>query len=286
MLDHQILACDLGGTRMRIALVSLQGRVHDKQVVLSLDNNPNTLIDALRTALEQAPGKVEGAVIGVPGMVDYHNQEVVKLPNLAAWEGAISGQRLSDALGLETLLANDADLGALGEYRYGAGRGSQDIVYVAAGTGVGSGVVLNGRLLKGRFSLGEIGHTIIDRTTGGTVEELASGIALRRSMGLDVSELAERAGKGDPEAARVFEQLRRDLAIGIYNLVHCFSPELVVVGGGMTTAGEPLLEPMRAMLARAGPYRLASSVRVVRAEAGDDVGLLGAAAFWSETHLS
>ena len=269
---------------MRIALVSLQGRVHDKQVVLSLDNNPNTLMDALCTALEQAPGKVEGAVIGVPGMVDYHNQEVVKLPNLAAWEGTISGHRLSAALGLETLLANDADLGALGEYRYGAGRGSQDIVYVAAGTGVGSGVVLNGRLLKGRFSLGEIGHTIIDRSTGQTVEELASGIALRRSMGLDVSELAERAAKGDPEAARVFDELSRDLSIGIYNLVHCFSPELVVVGGGMTTAGEPLLQPMRAMLARAGPYRLASSVRVVRAETGDDVGLLGAAAFWSETH--
>ncbi len=286
MPDRQILACDLGGTRMRIALVSLQGHVHDKQVVLSLDNNPNTLIDALRTALEQAPGKIEGAVIGVPGMVDYHNQEVVKLPNLAAWEGTISGQRLSDALGLKTLLANDADLGALGEYRYGAGRGSQDIVYVAAGTGVGSGVVLNGRLLKGRFSLGEIGHTIIDRTTGGTVEELASGIALRRSLGLDVSELAERAGKGDPKATRVFDELCRDLSIGIYNLVHCFSPELVVVGGGMTTAGEPLLEPMRAMLARAGPYRLASSVRVVRAETGDDVGLLGAAAFWSESHLS
>ena len=269
---------------MRIALVSLQGHVHDKQVVLSLNNNPNTLIDALRTALSQAPGKIEGAVIGVPGMVDYHNQEVVKLPNLAAWEGTISGRRLSAALGLKTLLANDADLGALGEYRYGAGRGSQDIVYVAAGTGVGSGVVLNGRLLKGRFSLGEIGHTIIDRTTGGTVEELASGIALRRSMGLDVSELAERAAKGDPEAARVFDELCRDLSIGIYNLVHCFSPELVVVGGGMTTAGEPLLEPMRAMLARAGPYRLASSVRVVRAETGDDVGLLGAAAFWSESH--
>ncbi len=286
MPDRQILACDLGGTRMRIALVSLQGHVHDKQVVLSLDNNPNTLIDALRTALEQAPGKIEGAVIGVPGMVDYHNQEVVKLPNLAAWEGTISGQRLSSALGLETLLANDADLGALGEYRYGAGRGSQDIVYVAAGTGVGSGVVLNGRLLKGRFSLGEIGHTIIDRTTGGTVEELASGIALRRSLGLDVSELAERAAKGDAQAARVFDELCRDLSIGIYNLVHCFSPELVVVGGGMTTAGEPLLEPMRAMLARAGPYRLASSVRVVRAETGDDVGLLGAAAFWSESHLS
>ena len=225
MSDRQILACDLGGTRMRIALVSLQGRVHDKQVVLSLDNNPNTLTDALRTALRQAPGKVEGAVIGVPGMVDYRNQEVVKLPNLAAWEGTISGRRLSNDLGLETLLANDADLGALGEYRYGAGRGCQDIVYVAAGTGVGSGVVLNGRLLKGRYSLGEIGHTIIDRTTGETVEQLASGIALRRSMGLDVSDLAERAQPTvtlKPPGS--FMSYAEILAIGICNLVHVLLP--------------------------------------------------------------
>lgn len=284
MPNSQILACDLGGTRMRIALVSLQGRVHDKQVVLSLDNNPNTLTDALRTALEQAPGKVEGAVVGVPGMVDYHNRKVVKLPNLAAWEGTISGRHLSDALGLETLLANDADLGALGEFRYGAGRGSQDMIYIAAGTGVGGGVVLNGRMLRGRFSLAEIGHTIIDRTTGDTVEQLASGVALQKSMGLDVSELAERARNGDADATKVFNQLCRDLAIGIRNLVLCFSPELVVVGGGMTTAGEPLLEPLRNLLAHAGPYHITSRVRVVMAQTGDDVGLLGAVALWSETH--
>ena len=269
---------------MRIALVSLKGRVHDKQVVLSLDNNPDTLTNALNDALNQAPGKVEGAVIGVPGMVDYRNQEVVKLPNLAAWEGTISGRRLSDALGIETLLANDADLGALGEYRYGAGRGSQDMIYIAAGTGVGSGVVLNGRMLRGRYSLGEVGHTIIDRNTGETVEQLASGVALQKSMGLDVSDLAMRAQNGDTQAAKIFDQLRRDLAIGIRNLVLCFSPELVVVGGGMTTVGEPLLEPIRTLLASAGPYHITSRVRVVKAETGDDVGLLGAAAFWSETH--
>ncbi len=269
---------------MRIALVSLNGRVNERQVVRSPDNNPDSLIDALRTAHQQSPYQVAGAVVGVPGMVDYRNQEVVTLPNLPAWEGAISSSRLSDALGLDTLLANDADLGALGEFRYGAGRGTQDMIYIAAGTGVGAGVVLNGRMLRGRYSLGEIGHTIIDRTTGETVEQLASGIALQKSLGLDVSQVAERAAQDDPQAKKVFDQLRRDLAIGIRNLVLCFSPELVVVGGGMTTAGEPLLQPLRALLANAGPYHITSRVRVALAQTGDDVGLLGAAALWSETH--
>ncbi len=284
MPNQHVLACDLGGTRLRIALVSLDGRVNDRQVVRSPDNNPNTLIDALRTAQRQSPYPVAGAVVGVPGMVDYRNQEVVRLPNLPAWEGVISSSRLSEALSLETLLANDADLGALGEFRFGAGRGVQDMVYVAAGTGVGGGVVLNGRMLRGRYSLGEIGHTIIDRNTGETVEQVASGIALRQSLGMDVSEVAQGAARGDTQDSKIFDQLRRDLAIGIRNLVLCFSPELVVVGGGMTTAGEPLLEPLRALLRDAAPYHITSCVRVALAQTGDDVGLLGAAAFWSETH--
>lgn len=282
MPDRYILACDLGGTRMRTALVSLDGRVEHKQVIPSSGNDPNALTHALHSRLQNSPYDTEGAVLGVPGMVDYHKAEVTRLPNLAAWENSINSAHLSDALGLETLLANDADLGALGEFRFGAGRGSQDMIYVVAGTGVGSGVVLNGRLLKARFSLGEIGHTIIDRATGRTVEQLASGSALRRSMQLDVSELSDRAA--DPEAVKIFNRLCDDLAIGVYNLVHCFSPEIVVVGGGMTTAGEPLLQPIRDLLAKSGPYALASRVRVVKAETGDDVGLLGAAAYWSETH--
>ena len=284
MPDQHVLACDLGGTRLRIALVSLDGRVTDRQVVHSPDNNPETLIDALRVAQQQSPHRIAGAVVGVPGMVDYRDQIVVRMPNLPAWEGIISSSRLSDALGLKTLLANDADLGALGEFRFGAGRGVQDMVYVAAGTGVGGGVVLNGRMLRGRYSLAEIGHTIIDRNTGKTVEQLASGVALRNSLGLDVSHVAERAARSDPEATKVFNQLRNDLAIGIRNLVLCFSPELVVVGGGMTTAGEPLLEPLRDLLGSAAPYHITSRVRVALAQTGDDVGLLGAAAFWLETH--
>ncbi len=284
MPDQHVLACDLGGTRLRIALVSLDGRVNDRQVVRSPDNNPESLIEALRSALHNSSAEVVGSVVGVPGMVDYRDQVVVRMPNLPAWEGTISSSRLSEALGLKTLLANDADLGALGEFRFGAGRGSQDMVYVAAGTGVGGGVVLNGRMLRGRYSLAEIGHTIIDKNTGETVEQLASGVALQKTLGLDVSQVAERAALGDPDAIKIFNQVRSDLAVGIRNMVLCFSPELVVVGGGMTTSGETLLDPLRDLLAKAAPYHITSRVRVVMAQTGDDVGLLGAAAFWSETH--
>lgn len=269
---------------MRVAIVSTDGHVHQKHVVPSSDGDPETLINALRSAHQQSLVEVTGAVVGVPGMVDYLKQTVVKLPNLSSWEGLISGRSLSASLGLNTLIANDADLGALGEFHFGAGRGSSDMVYIAAGTGVGGGVILNGRMLRGRYSLAEVGHTIIDRTTGETVEQLASGVALRHSLGLEVSEVAERAARGDPEASRVYDQIRRDLAIGIRNLVLAFSPELVVVGGGMTTAGDPLLKPLRSLLARAGPYPITPQVRVVMAQTGDDVGLLGGAAFWSESH--
>ena len=282
MPAEHLLACDLGGTRMRVALVSYDGLVGDKEVVLTPDSDPDSLVRIMYATLNGAKEKVTGVVLGVPGMVNYAKGQVVKLPNLPAWEGSINASHLTKALGLNVLIANDADLGALGEHRFGAGRGTKDMVYVTASTGVGSGVILNGRLLYGKFSLGEIGHTIIDRTNLGTVETLASGIALARSTGQTASQIASHATAGDEEARRLFDQVATDLAIGVYNLVHCFSPELVVVGGGMAKTGDMLLDPMRALLKQAGPYRLASSVRVVKAEAGDDVGLKGAAAFWTD----
>ena len=282
MPAEHLLACDLGGTRMRVALVSSHGLVSHKEVIFTPDDDPHALVRIMDSMLNRAEEKVAGVVVGVPGMVNYAKGQVVNLPNLAAWEDSINARHLAKALGLKVLIANDADLGALGEHRFGAGRGSKDMIYVAAGTGVGSGVILNGRLVHGRFSIGEVGHTIIDRTNLGTVETLASGIAIARSTGQTASQVARRATDGDEEARRLFDQVATDLAIGVYNLVHCFSPELVVIGGGMTESGDMLLEPTRALLKQAGPFRLASNVRVVKAEVGDDVGLKGAAAFWTD----
>jgi glucokinase len=123
---------------------------------------------------------------------------------------------------------------------------------------------------------------IIDRSTGATVEELGSGTALARLAGEDGAIVAQRAYAGDKRACALFREVAEALAIGVCNLVHCFMPERVVVGGGMSLAGDLLLEPIRLRLSRCGSGCMAPTVEVVLATGGDDVGLLGALALWRD----
>ena len=177
-----ILACDLGGTQLRTAVVDASGAVTHRRAVPTPKDDPAALVAVLRDALAEA-NDVEGVVVGVPGPIDYAAGAPTMLVNLPAWEGHVSEAALSDGLGLDVLLANDADLAALGEHRFGAGRDFDDIAYVTVSTGVGAGVVLGGRLVRGRLSLAELGHTVIDRHTMQTVEDLGSGTALGRLAG-------------------------------------------------------------------------------------------------------
>ncbi len=183
MISESILACDLGGTRCRVAVVDRDGSVHSKRAISTPRDDPGALSRLMQSALREAGNDLAGAVIGVPGPVDYSRGEVLALPNLPNWEGKVSAHRISEELDIPVLIANDADLGALGEHRYGAGRGSQDMLYVTSSTGVGSGVIIGGRLARAKFSLAELGHTIIDRQTHGRVESLGSGTALARLSG-------------------------------------------------------------------------------------------------------
>ena len=266
--------------------MTADGLVHDKNVIPTPPNDSDALARAMRALLADAKGPVAGAVVGVPGSVDYSSGEVLRLPNLPGWEGPIGAGPLGKELGLPVLLANDADLAALGEHRFGAGRDSSDMVYITCSTGVGAGVILDGLLVHGRFSLAEIGHTIIDRTSHETVETLGSGTALTRLAGEDASAVAARARAGDPDARRQFAAVAKDFAIGVFNLVHCYSPETVVIGGGMSEAGDLLLGPVRTMLGRCSADCPGSRVNVVRADGGDDVGLRGAAAYWADSQAS
>jgi glucokinase len=277
-----VLACDLGGTHLRVAALEAGGSVFFRREILTPKDDPTALARTMRFVLDNAGRTIVGAVVGVPGPVDYSRGRVIDLPNLPGWEDSISAAGLSQELDKEVLLANDADLAALGEHRFGAGRGYDDMVYVTSSTGVGAGVIIGGRLLHGRFSLAEVGHTIIDLTTGNTVESLGSGTALARLSGENPATVADRAKHGDLEALRQFSKVADAFAVGVFNLVHCFSPQLVVIGGGMSQAGELLLGPVREVLARCGPNCPASHPKVVRAEGGDDVGLLGGLAYWMD----
>lgn len=278
----EIIASDVGGTRLRVARMGVDGAVHDRSAVRTPENDPGVLARMIRQALESADGPIDGAVVGMPGPVDYSKGEVLALPNLPDWAGQVSARRLKDDLGIPVLLANDADLAALGEHRYGAGVGSTDMVYITSSTGVGAGVIVGGKLLHGTRSMAEVGHTIVDRATGDTVESLGSGTALTRLAGEDAQSVTQRAQAGDPDALRLMSAVAGDFAIGVFNMVHLFAPERVVIGGGMSQAGDLLLGPVRTMLARSDATSFAARVEVVQAAGGDDVGLKGAVAYWND----
>ncbi|MGH9074198.1 MAG: ROK family protein, partial [Acidimicrobiales bacterium] len=192
----QTLAVDLGGTHMRVAVVDPGGRVLDRRQEATPHDarRPVALVDLVRSVLSGPSGEgVAGAVVGTAGSVDYHGGCLDWAPHLPeGWLADLAETRLSAAIGLPVALANDADLAAVGEAYFGAGRGVADVAYVTVSTGIGAGVVLGGRLVHGRLSLAEIGHTVIDRAAfqagrPATVELLGSGSALDR--------LAREAGR-------------------------------------------------------------------------------------------
>lgn len=274
MASASILAVDLGGTSIRVARVSLDGEVTERR------EEPTTGGPEVLLALCRAAGDAQRAVVGVPGRVDYGGGRLERAPNLPdEWNALLTEAALSAELGVEVGLANDADLAAVGEAWFGAGRHHADVVYVTLSTGVGAGVVTGGLLVHGRRSLAEIGHSVIDRRTHETVEQLGSGTALVRLGQADGEEVVERALAGDAAAREALDEVVAAAALGCVNLAHLFSPEVIVVGGGLGLNGDLVLDPIRRLVAELGPQDLPAPIGVVNATLGDDAALAGAGAW-------
>jgi len=285
-----ILALDVGGTNIRAALVDESGTVSCRQERdTPRDPECDVVVDLAREVA--AAGAPERAVIGLPGRVDYGSGVLEYAPNLPqSWRDELTESSLSSALGIEVALANDADLAAVGEAWFGAGRSYCDVAYLTISTGIGAGVVTGGLLVHGRRSVAEVGHTIVDgrallERKKATVEQLGSGTALtalakEAEIAADGRGVVDLVREGDPTATRVFERVVYAAAIGAVNLAHLFTPEVIVVGGGLGLVGELVLEPIRALVREQGPHALPSPIAVVQADLGDDAGLAGAGA-WS-----
>ncbi|SRR5579875_46604 len=282
------LAADVGGTNMRVALVDGSGRVAGRREAATphADPEPLALVELMRQQLASAPAA--RAVVGMPGPVDYQAGRLYAAPHLPpSWLPHLTEERLSEALGLPVSLANDADLAAVGEAYFGAGRDFADVAYVTISTGIGAGVVLGGRLVHGRRSMAEVGHTVIDLAAfragePATFEELASGTALARlaQAGGIVgggAGLERLVAAGDEGATAIWELVLEAIGVGLGNVVEVFSPDVIVVGGGVGLSGPGLLEPVRQHLARHRGPAMRSDLKVVRAALGDDAGLAGAA---------
>jgi glucokinase len=291
------LAVDLGGTRMRAAVVAPDGEITGKKVMATPRDAacPDALLDLVGDV--SAGAGVTDAVIGVPGRVDHRAGRLEHAPNLPPhWPDELNERLLAEHLGLAVSLANDADLAAVGEAYFGAARSYADVVYVTISTGVGAGVLLGRRLVSARRSLAEAGETVIDRCAArrgeaATFEDLGSGTALARraaeaQLPANGARIVELVHAGDPRAAKVWDEVVAVIAIGVANLAVLFSPEAVVLGGGVGRNGDLLVPAVRRHLEVHGPAGLPAPIEVLVAELGDDAGLTGAAAWRRATRAA
>lgn len=293
-MTEPVLAVDLGGTRMRAAVVAPDGTVSSRRTEPTPRDaeGPEALLALARDVLESRA--VARAVIGVPGRVDYAAGRLEHAPNLPPhWPAALDEARLTRQLGVTVELANDADAAAVGEGYFGAATDCHDLVYLTVSTGMGAGVLLGRRLVRGRRSLAEVGHTIVDLAADrdghpATLEDLGSGTALERAaaeagLPADGKRIVELVGDGDERATRVWHDLARVVAVGVRNLTHLFAPEAIVLGGGVGRTGDVLLDPVRTHLRRDAALDGDEPLELRTAALGDDAGLIGAAGWRSAT---
>ncbi len=304
------IAVDLGGTHLRAALVDDAGRVvrRIRRETPVQAPQPDAIPDLVAELVDGSGGdsdrdghgdgdgdgdprpRPDRAVVGVPGVVDHEAERLVHAPNLPArWTPFLSEEWLAARVGLPVALANDADLAAVGESSFGAGRDHRDVVYVTISTGVGAGLVVADRLVRGRHSGGEIGHTIIDRDAAlagepATVEDLGSGTAMGQRAaraGLDERgpALAELVRRGQEPATGIWNEAIDAVAAGLVNLAWIVAPGIVVVGGGVGMNGDLVLPIIRDRLRRFGPVAI-PEIEVANAALGDDAALAGAARWW------
>ena len=296
-----ILAVDIGGTAVKLGLADREGSICRKasaDVAFDGYRTPifTTVISAAREFLKLEQIQLDGIAVSATGQVETETGTIIgtngKIPN---YEGTRLKAGLEEAFRAETWALNDANAAVLGECFTGSARGMKNVLMVTLGTGVGGGVVVNGKILEGRRGIaGELGHFPLYAdglpcTCGlqGCYENYASTTALIRrceertgQSGLNGRMIFERAASGEKDYRAVLDEWIRDIAAGICGLVHIFNPEMVLIGGGVSAQKELLIQPLRKeVLSRIMP-RFRENLRVERASLGNDAGLVGAVRYW------
>ena len=311
-----VLAIDLGGTKIITAIIANSGQVMAKEYYLTLaDEGPQSVIERIFSAIDRllslrniGSSQLASISIAAAGAINFDKGLITSSPNLPGWDAVPLRDIIKEKYRVITFLINDASAAALGEHRLGAGRGVSNLIYLTVSTGIGGGIIINGKLYFGQSgSAGEIGHMTIDVNgprcncgNTGCFEVLASGTAvakeaIRRIRQGERSSLIEIvAGKienitaekvevaargGDSLALDIISRAAIYLGVGMVNLVNIFNPEMIIVGGGMAKMGDLLLNPARQVVKERAFQLSAQAVRIVPAQLGEDAGVLGAAIF-------
>ena len=301
------IGIDLGGTNTKGGVLDAAGRLTTRLSIATeaergFEHVFERIVRLVRDLSGQSCGDAVGVGLAAPGPLSHATGVIHAAPNLPGWVNIRLAELLSAAVGLPVGLENDANAAAYGEHIAGAGVGCQNMVMLTLGTGVGGGVILGGQLVRGAFeSAGEVGHMIVALDgrpcpcgQRGCLERYASAAAiaararqridagdetvLPEGRDLDAQDVAEAAGRGDALAREIWEDACRRLAQACVNLTHLINVERIVLGGGLSAAGEALLEPTRRHF-EALFWRLTDErPQILTARLGDDAGVIGAAA--------
>ncbi|HEY5638726.1 MAG TPA: ROK family protein [Dehalococcoidia bacterium] len=304
-------AIDLGGTNVRAIVAGLDGKIsgddrRPSRAQDGLDATIGEMLASLGRACSEAGVETSGlSGLGVasPGWVDTERGVVPAAPQLVGWRDVPLVEMLQERLGVTVRLENDANAAALGENVYGAGRGTRHMLYITVSTGVGAGIVADGRLYGGaKGSAGEIGHTIVDPSgprcgcgNSGCLESLSSGTAIARRAEevaergesgalaaikaregrLSARLVADAARDGDAASAAIYEEAGRFLGIALANAVNLLSPEAIVLGGGVMQAKDLFLPHAEATMREFALSEPLKYVRLAEAELEDRAGVMG-----------
>jgi len=301
-----IIAVDIGGTHLRAAAYESDNTqpIHHERVKTQA-NEPG-VYERLVKVIESvwpADGNVDAIGVASPGPLDPHSGYILATPNIHEWQNFPLTPKLSDHFKIPAFLDNDANLAGLGEWKFGAGKGYHDVLFLTVSTGIGGGVIINDRLLQGAHGMGaELGHVILDPNGPicscgfyGHLESFSSGPAIVRyalaemesgarsgmknDVNLTARQVADAAKQGDALAISAYRRAGEYLGIGVASFLHTFNPSIVIFGGGVSQVGPLLFEPFNISLRKHVFHpRYLEDLKIEMAALGDDAGLLGALA--------
>ena len=312
--DDYVVGVDMGGTKILAAVINAKGEiVQQAKRATKPKKGPEEVIERITRCIREAidgaelkPSQIRAIGIGSPGPLDPETGVIIFAPNLG-WSNVPLKAKLEANLSIPTFVDNDVNVGTLGEYAFGAGRGVKNLVGIFVGTGIGGGIILDGKLFHGvNKTAGEVGHMIVEVKgprcgcgNFGCLEAVASRTAITRDLQKAIlkkgkkSKLTELNGgnldlirskaiaravkQGDKPTIKVVQRAAKYLGISVASIVHFLNPEMVVLGGGVVEAmGDSLLDPIRHAAAEYALPTTMDGVQIIAATLGDNAGVIGA----------
>lgn len=308
-MKNYVIGVDLGGTKISTAISTIEGEILQQTVVpTKAEEGEEPVLERIISTIEEVlvsaninSNEVEAIGIGSPGPLDSKKGTIITTPNLP-FKNYNLVNPIKEKFALPVFLDNDANVAAIGESMFGAGKGKKNIVYFTVSTGVGGGAVLNGQAYRGNTSNAlEIGHMTVDPNgprcncgNVGCLEAVSSGTAIAKAAKEAVNskvetslrqydkitsyEVFKEADKGDKVAKYIIDNALNYLGIGVANAISIFDPEMVIIGGGVTNAGEIVFDKVKEVVNTRCFKAMAESCKIVPAGLGTDAGVVGAVA--------